>query len=193
MIAAVVMKKTSELTRFTMLLPDHTVLDNPSDDMLRHFLQDFRQIGLPVSRKREGVDYAEDGWKEEFKNGKDGTWTNDDPALHNPKICEIMAYITDDHSLVLLNFHPFQRLMTKESRMVSVDEFAYRHGRSREIVKRYCRNTTEDCGGFQLQGARKLKRIDEKGNLVDGRVWIVPEDAPMPGDLSVGSVKYRYR
>ena len=81
---------------------------------------------------------------------------------------ETLGYVTDTEDLVLLTFEPFIDLLEpnhKIKKYLTVPEYAKKHGKSREIIKVYCRDG-------RILGATK------KGNT-----WMIPEDAPYPVPL----------
>ena len=78
---------------------------------------------------------------------------------------ETLGFVTDDGYLVLQTFEPFIDLLDSNYKLkqyLSVIEFAKKHGKSREMIKVFCREG-------RILGATKK-----------GGVWMIPEDAPYP-------------
>ena len=134
---------------YLILLPDYTITKADAAK-LRFFLTRFREIDQ----------------NPDMRNGDQGTWKQDDPAL-NP--ARIYAYITACDELVLLDFAPFERLFEgSKTEYISIREYAKKHGKSIEQIKVLCQQG-------RLSGATKINH----------RAWAIPEDAPYPEDSRI--------
>jgi hypothetical protein len=132
--------------QYLILLPDYTVTKADAAK-LKFFLTSFREIDQ----------------NPEMRNGDQGTWKQDDPALAPARI---YAYITTCDELVLLDFTPFERLFEcVKTEYVSIREYAQKHGKSIEQIKVLCQQG-------RLRGATKI----------NNRAWAIPEDASYPED-----------
>lgn len=132
---------------YLVLLPDHTV-KKATTEVLLHILTDFSRLDETP----------------EMKNGEFGKWNKDDPVLHKGKI---YAYVTDDDTLVMYDFAPFRAVLQvpRETKYISVSEYARKYGKSVEQIKVFCQNG-------RIKGATKLTP----------RAWAIPEDAAYPAD-----------
>lgn len=87
-----------------------------------------------------------------------------------------IAYVTDDFELVIRDQEPFASLIQdnyRHTKFLTVEQYAQKHNKSREIIKVYCREG-------KIVGAGKK-----------GGCWIIPEDAPYPVPLERRREGYR--
>ena len=140
--------KLNGIKEYIALLPDHTVAF-ADEDLLREFLTNFKNVDNSTI----------------LKNGPKGKWTDDDPTLRKGRN---YAYITDDGDLVILDFAPFEPLFRAKEiivKMLSPEDYAAKHGKSKEQVKVYCQQG-------RIEGAYKINQ----------RSWVIPANAPWPED-----------
>ena len=140
--------KFKGINEYIMLLPDKTVI-KADDNLLREFLTNFKNADTSTL----------------LRNGTMGKWTDDDPTLRKARN---YAYITDDNDLVILDFEPFMPLFRVREvvvKMMSPEDYAKKHGKSKEQVKALCQQG-------RIQGAYKI----------NSRSWVIPENAPYPED-----------
>ena len=116
-----------------------------TDELLYEFLVDF---GKNIS----------------FVEGKEGRWDLEYPdmALYPGTT---LASILDNKQLVISDFKPFLRFISKDAmydNYVSSAEYAKLHNVSYEIIKVFCRDG-------RIPGAKKIARN-----------WVIPKNAPYP-------------
>ena len=102
--------------------------------------------------------------QDDFFTGTAGRWDREYPDMTVYPGREI-AILTDNYSLVINDFQPFESLLNAEiisPDYLSVADFAKRHDKSQEIIKVYCRKG-------RIFGAKKI-----------GTRWMIPEDAEYP-------------
>lgn len=89
---------------------------------------------------------------------------------------ETLGFVSDSEQLILSTFEPFFELLEEKytiKKYTSVPEYAKKYGKSREIIKVFCREG-------RILGATK------KGNT-----WMIPEDAPYPVPIERQREGYR--
>lgn len=111
---------------------------------------------------------------ERLENKSQGkTWNHEYPDIQSVP-GDTLAYITDEHHLVVLNFAPFAPLFDDVNYTIedlyTIAEYAEAHNKSVEQVKVFCR-------AGRIPRAKKI-----------GRDWVIPKSVPYPYDRRVGAI-----
>ena len=90
----------------------------------------------------------------------------DDPVSMEDMEGNTIAYVSDSGTLCVENAEMYRTLILHTpSKYVTAEEFAELHQRTTSVVRRCCRNG-------RIEGA-----------VLKGRVWLIPEGTPYPGDM----------
>lgn len=90
----------------------------------------------------------------------------DDPISIEDMEGDTIAYVSDSGTLCIEDADMYRTLILHTpTQYVTAEEFAELHQKTTSVVRRCCRNG-------RIEGA-----------ILKGRVWLIPEGTPYPGDL----------